>query len=157
MATSWLNLDAEAAAGHWKDVLPKPILDASLRDGHLYALPVNIHGQNWLFYNTKVFADAGVAEPKTWSDVITAGKALRAKGLIALAHGGQSWQDHRLFDAVLAGEGGSDLYLRIIRERCSGRDRRPDVHACRGDLRATPRADGPGHAGAQLERRDQSW
>ena len=108
-----VNLDAEAAAGHWKDVLPKPILDASLRDGHLYALPVNIHGQNWLFYNTKVFADAGIAEPKTWSDVITAGKALQAKGLIALAHGGQSWQDHILFDAVLAGEGGSDLFLRV--------------------------------------------
>ena len=108
-----VNLDAEADAGHWKDVLPKPILDASMRDGHLYALPVNIHGQNWLFYNTKVFADAGVAAPKTWSEVIAVGKALQAKGLIALAQGGQSWQDHILFDAVLAGEGGSDLYLRV--------------------------------------------
>ncbi len=45
------NLDAEASAGHWKAVLPKPILDASVRDGHFYALPVNIHGHNWLFYN----------------------------------------------------------------------------------------------------------
>ena len=31
----------------------------SMRDGHFYAVPVNIHGANWLFYNTKVFADAG--------------------------------------------------------------------------------------------------
>ena len=105
-----VDLDAEADAGHWNDVLPKPILDASVRNGHFYALPVNIHGQNWLFYNTKVLADAGLAVPETWSEMIAVGKALQAKGLIALAHGGQSWQDHLLFDAVLAGEGGSALY-----------------------------------------------
>ena len=107
------DLDAEAAAGKWKDVLPPAITAASMRDGHFYALPVNIHGQNWLFYNTKAFADAGATEPKSWSDVIAAGAKLKAKGLIALAHGGQSWQDHILFDAVLAGEGGSDLFLKV--------------------------------------------
>ncbi|MDE3175456.1 MAG: carbohydrate ABC transporter substrate-binding protein [Pseudomonadota bacterium] len=107
------NLDAEANAGHWKDVLPKAIVEASMRDGHFYALPVNIHGQNWLWYNTKVLADSGVAAPKTWSDIIAAGPKLKAKGYIALAHGGQSWQDHILFDAVLAGEGGSDLYMSV--------------------------------------------
>ena len=107
------NLDAEAAAGKWKDVLPKAILAASTRDGHFYALPVNIHGQNWLWYNTKVFADAGVAEPHSWSDILAAGDKLKAKGYIPFAHGGQPWQDHILFDAVLAGEGGSDLYLQV--------------------------------------------
>ena len=107
------DLDKEAAAGKWKDVLPKAIVDASVRDGHFYALPVNIHGQNWLWYNTKLFADAGVTEPKTWSDVVAAGAKLKAKGVVALAHGGQSWQDHILFDAVLAGEGGSDLFLKV--------------------------------------------
>ena len=107
------DLDKEAAAGKWKDVLPKAILDASMRDGHFYALPVNIHGQNWLWYNTKLFADAGVKEPQSWADVVAAGKALKAKGVIPLAHGGQSWQDHILFDAVLAGEGGSDLYMKV--------------------------------------------
>ena len=107
------NLDAEAAAGKWKDVLPPAILAASERDGHFYALPVNIHGQNWLWYNTKAFADAGASEPKSWADVIAAGAKLKAKGIIPLAHGGQSWQDHILFDAVLAGEGGSDLYMKV--------------------------------------------
>jgi glucose/mannose transport system substrate-binding protein len=107
------NLDDAANAGHWKDLLPKPIVDASMRDGHWYALPVNIHGANWLFYNTKVFADAGIPEPKTWSDVLAAGPKLKAKGIIPFAHGGQAWQDHVLFDAVLAGEGGSDLYLSV--------------------------------------------
>jgi glucose/mannose transport system substrate-binding protein len=107
------DLDKEAAAGKWKDVLPKAIVEASIRDGHFYALPVNIHGQNWLWYNTKLFADAGVAEPKTWGDVVAAGAKLKAKGVVALAHGGQPWQDHILFDAVLAGEGGSELFLKV--------------------------------------------
>jgi glucose/mannose transport system substrate-binding protein len=107
------NLDAAAAAGKWDSILPKAIDEASKRDGHYYALPVNIHGANWLFYNTKVFADAGVPEPKTWSDVLAAGPKLKAKGVIPFAHGGQSWQDHILFDAVLLGEGGSGLYLSV--------------------------------------------
>ncbi len=107
------NLDDAAAAGHWKDILPKPIMEASIRDGHWYALPINIHGSNWVFYNAKVFADAGIPEPKTWSDLLAAGPKLRAKGVIPFAHGGQAWQDHLLFDAVLAGEGGSDLYLGV--------------------------------------------
>jgi glucose/mannose transport system substrate-binding protein len=107
------DLDAEAAAGKWKDVLPPAITAASMRDGHFYALPVNIHGQNWIFYNTKAFADAGATEPKSWADVVAAGAKLKAKGIIPLAHGGQSWQDHILFDAVLAGEGGSDLYMKV--------------------------------------------
>jgi glucose/mannose transport system substrate-binding protein len=106
-------LDDAAAAGKWEAILPKAIVDASKRDGHWYALPINIHGANWLFYNSKVFADAGVPEPKTWSDVLAAGPKLKAKGYIAFAHGGQAWQDHLLFDAVLLGEGGPDLYLKV--------------------------------------------
>ena len=107
------SLDAAAAAGKWDQVLPKPISDAAKRDGHYYALPVNIHGQNWLFYNTKALADAGVEPPKTWDDVLAAGPKLKAKGYIPLAHGGQSWQDHILFDAILIGEGGRDLFFKV--------------------------------------------
>ena len=107
------SLDDAAAAGRWDAILPKAIVDASKRDGHYYALPVNIHGANWLFYNSKVFADAGVPVPKTWSDVLALLPKLKEKGVIPFAHGGQAWQDHLLFDAVLLGEGGSDLYLKV--------------------------------------------
>jgi ABC-type glycerol-3-phosphate transport system substrate-binding protein len=30
------------------------------RDGKFYAVPINIHSQNWLFYNTKIFAEASL-------------------------------------------------------------------------------------------------
>ncbi|MBV1700813.1 MAG: ABC transporter substrate-binding protein [Hyphomicrobiales bacterium] len=107
------NLDAAASAGNWKAVLPKAILNASMRNGHFYALPVNIHGQNWVFFNQKAFAEAGITAPKTWEDVLADGPKLKAKGIIPLAHGGQKWQDKILFDAVLAGDGGAALFRKV--------------------------------------------
>ena len=47
----------------WRDVLPEAIVQATNREGKFYAVPVNIHGQNWLWYNSKVLADAGVEPP----------------------------------------------------------------------------------------------
>jgi glucose/mannose transport system substrate-binding protein len=29
------------------------------RNGHVYAAPVNIHGQNWVFYSNDALAKAG--------------------------------------------------------------------------------------------------
>ncbi|UWU26118.1 ABC transporter substrate-binding protein (plasmid) [Rhizobium sp. CB3060] len=107
------NLDDAAAAGKWRDILPQPIIDASTRGGHVYALPINIHSAGWVWYNAKVFSDAGVEPPKNWSDVVAVAPALEAKGIIPLAHGGQAWQDKLLFDAILAQEGGRELYLGV--------------------------------------------
>src|SRR5690606_30970660 len=56
------DIEQVAQEGKWRDVLPAAITDATTRDGKFYAVPVNIHGINWLWYNKKVFADAGVAE-----------------------------------------------------------------------------------------------
>ena len=60
------DVDKQAQAGKWREIMPKPIVDAVVREGKFYAVPVNIHGQNWMFYNTKIFADAGLAPPKTF-------------------------------------------------------------------------------------------
>jgi multiple sugar transport system substrate-binding protein len=42
-----------------------------------------INDTKFFFYNKKMFADAGVTSvPKTWDDVITAAKAIKAKGIV---------------------------------------------------------------------------
>jgi glucose/mannose transport system substrate-binding protein len=87
------------------------------RNGKFYAIPVNIHGINWLWYNKKDFDQAGLPEPKTWADVEKAGEKLKAQGLIGLAQGGQPWQERTLFNSVLVGEGGTDLYYQIYRDK----------------------------------------
>jgi glucose/mannose transport system substrate-binding protein len=112
------DVTRHAEAGKWREVMPKLIVDAVSRKGKAYAVPVNIHGQNWLFYNTKLFSDAGVEAPKTFPELLAAGEKLRAKGVIPLAFGGQPNWEHNLFRAVLLGHGGADLYRKIY----GGRD-----------------------------------
>lgn len=119
------DLEAIASEGKWRDNLPSVIVDATVRDGKFYAVPVNIHGQNWIWYNTKVLADAGVEPPASFADIVASGPALADAGVIPLALGGQSWQEGLTFNAVLLAEGGVDLYMSVIAEN--------DVEAIRSD------------------------
>jgi glucose/mannose transport system substrate-binding protein len=111
------DVQRHAEAGKWREVMPKLIVDAVTRKGKAYAVPVNIHGQNWLFYNTKIFADAGVEAPKTFPELLAAGEKIRAKGLIPLAFSGQPNWEHNLYRAVLLGHGGAELYRKVYGAR----------------------------------------
>lgn len=44
-----LLADVDAEAQNWNAILPASFVQAVTRNGHAYAVPVNIHGQNWLF------------------------------------------------------------------------------------------------------------
>ena len=57
------NLDGVADEGKWKSFLPPAFVDAVSRDGHFYAAPVNVHGQNWMFWSKGVLDKAGIAAP----------------------------------------------------------------------------------------------
>jgi glucose/mannose transport system substrate-binding protein len=111
------DVDAMAKAGKWREIMPKPIVEAVVRDGKFYAVPVNIHGQNWLFYNTKIFADNGLQPPKTFPELIETGEKLKAKGIIPIALGGQPTWEHNLFRAVIVGNGGADMFRKLYGER----------------------------------------
>jgi glucose/mannose transport system substrate-binding protein len=111
------DVDALAKAGKWREIMPKPIVDASVREDKFFAVPVNIHGQNWMFYNTKIFADAGLEPPKTFPELIEDGEKLKAKGIIPIALGGQPTWEHNLFRAVLVGHGGADMFRKFYGSR----------------------------------------
>jgi glucose/mannose transport system substrate-binding protein len=124
------NLDDLAAAGHWQDVLPEAIIGAITRDGGVYAVPVNIHGQNWLWYNTKAFADAGLEPPATYDELVAVGPQLRDAGVIPLAQVGQPWQERLMFNAILLEQAGPGIYRKVL----SGED--PDAVRSDGFRRA---------------------
>jgi glucose/mannose transport system substrate-binding protein len=105
-----------AEANKWKDILPKAIAEASSRGGQFYAVPVNIHGQNWLWYNVEVLKKAGVEPPKTFADILAAAPKLKQAGVIPFAHGAQPWQDAILFIAVLIADGGKDVFQKVYGE-----------------------------------------
>lgn len=110
-------LDEVAVQGRWAEVLPPLLLDALRVDGHVYAAPLSVHMPVWLWSSKAALAKAGVkAEPRTMDELFAALDKLQAAGLVALAHGGQPWQDLNLFTAVLANQGGRELYLAVLRD-----------------------------------------
>ncbi|MEU7606149.1 extracellular solute-binding protein [Streptomyces sp. NPDC040724] len=58
----------------------QPLADAGSIGNTLYGLPF-VASSRLLFYNQALFAKAGAKEPKTWSDLKTAAKALKDKGV----------------------------------------------------------------------------
>ena len=45
--------------------------------------------------------ELGLAEPTTWEELVAALDAIQEAGYVAVAHGGQAWQDATIFDAVV--------------------------------------------------------
>jgi glucose/mannose transport system substrate-binding protein len=141
------DVDDLAKAGKWREIMPKPIVEAVVREGKFYAVPVNIHGQNWLFYNQKIFADAGLEPPRTWPELVAIGDKLKTNGVIPLAFGGQPTWERNLFSAALVGHGGAELFRQVYGERDQEAVRGPkfrDVAELYGKLRALVDPGSPG-------------
>jgi glucose/mannose transport system substrate-binding protein len=110
------DVDALAAAGNWRKIMPQPIIDAVTRNGKFYAVPVNIHAQNWLWYNRAVFEKAGATEPKTVDELFTALDKVKATGVIPLAFSGTKTWERGLFNSILAATD-RDLYVNVYTKR----------------------------------------
>ncbi len=104
------NLNAVAAKEGWDKVVPEALQKFAKHDGKWISAPVNVHSTNWVWANKKVLDNLGIAQPKTWDEFVAAMKKVKASGLVALAHGGQPWQEATMFDGVAMSAGGSDFY-----------------------------------------------
>ncbi|MDB5518313.1 MAG: sugar transporter substrate-binding protein [Tardiphaga sp.] len=111
------DVDQLATEQKWKSMMPEAIVNATTRNGKMFAVPVNIHGQNWLWMSKAALGKAGAAEPTNWDDVFPVLDKLKAAGLIPLAFGGQKVWERNLFNAVLVGKGGNALWARIYGKR----------------------------------------
>jgi glucose/mannose transport system substrate-binding protein len=112
------SLDDLAAQQGWKDALPPTFYAAIQHDGHIWAAPINDHGQNWIWYSKPVFAQAGItAEPKSWDELFADLDKIKAAGLIPVAVGGQPWELTLMFNSILLSAGGRDLYYKVWKDR----------------------------------------
>jgi glucose/mannose transport system substrate-binding protein len=104
-STGLLDTDAlkdVAKDEKWDSLLSKKVSDTVKYEGNYVAVPVNIHRVNWLWINPEVFKKAGIAKaPTTLEEFYAAGDKLKAAGFIALAHGGQPWQDSTVYEDVV--------------------------------------------------------
>jgi glucose/mannose transport system substrate-binding protein len=119
------DLEAVATAGKWRDFLPQTLVDATNREGKFYAVPINVHGENWLFYNKPLFEELGAPAPDSWENFFAAADKLKAAGKVPLALGGQPWQERLTFNNVLTSIGGGEIMVKAYGEQ--------DIEAIRSD------------------------
>lgn len=111
------NLDDLAAREGWDKSVPAQVQKFSRHQGHWIAAPVNIHSTNWIWANRQVLERAGVAgEPASFDEFIAAAEKVRQAGFVAIAHGGQPWQEAIVFDSVALSTGGAGYYRRAFIE-----------------------------------------
>ena len=104
------NLNSVAAEEGWDAVVPEALQAFAKYDGNWISAPVNVHSTNWVWANKSVLDAAGVAVPTTWDEFVAAMEAVEASGKVALAHGGQAWQEATIFDGIALSVGGVDFY-----------------------------------------------
>jgi glucose/mannose transport system substrate-binding protein len=81
------SLESLAADGSWKAAIPPALLEVVTFEGTIYAVPVNVHRINCLFYNKKVFDDLGLTPPSTIEAFVEVAEVIRAAGITPLALG----------------------------------------------------------------------
>jgi glucose/mannose transport system substrate-binding protein len=111
------DLNALAAKEGWDKTVPAALQKFSKFNGKWIAAPVNMHSTNWVWANKEVLAKAGVtAEPKSFDEFIAAAEKVQKAGFVAIAHGGQPWQEATIFDGVVLATGGVDYYRKAFIE-----------------------------------------
>ena len=99
---------------NWQKVIPQVLLEQVSVDGKIVAIPMTLHGANWLWANKKVFDQTGNPIPANWQEFLDIAPKLQKDGYIPLALGEQSWQLRLLFNNVLLSVGGSALYEEVM-------------------------------------------
>ncbi len=110
------DISSVAEANGWSEVLPSSIANHMKCEGKWCAAPVNVHRIDWIWANADVLGSVGVGMPRTWDEFNDTAEKLKAKGIIPLAHGGQSWQDATVFEAVALGIGGANFFQKAFVE-----------------------------------------
>ena len=111
------SVEEIAAEQNWDEVIPTTLQPIMQFEGEYVAVPLNIHRINWVYYNPTVLADLGFDEyPSNWDEFNAAMEAAQEAGIIPVVHGKRPWQDLTLYESVLIGFGGVDLFNRAFVE-----------------------------------------
>ena len=110
-------------------VIAKSVADsATLYNGQRYLVPFNYHYAG-MFYNTKVFADAGITNlPETWDEFLALCDTLQQQGITPIALGSKArWPAQFWFDYLVAGTAGPAYRGRLMDGSASYAD--PEVQS----------------------------
>lgn len=93
------------------DVVVPEVIDDVTADGHLYAMPVNIHRENALFYNKEIFSRYDLAPPTTLAEFWSVCDTLKKHGVTPVATSYQGWILRIMFNSLAMGSMGSQKFV----------------------------------------------
>lgn len=122
-------LDFLFASEGWRSVFPPDVLELVTHSGRLYAVPVDIHRTNTLFFNRRTLARQGLAPPATLQDLHLVAATLRARGIVPFSIGYKDpWTLTMLaFENVMVAVAGGDYYRDFFSGKRSADD--PELYA----------------------------
>lgn len=99
----------------WSKVFPPSVLDQVTSNGQQYAVPVDMHRTNVLWYNQKIFNKYNLSPPATMNDFFKVAKVLSENGVIPLSFGDKAgWEPVILLENVILAELGPNGYMGLF-------------------------------------------
>lgn len=133
------DLSSVANKENWKSFIrPPAIFSPCEHDGGVYCVPVNLHSEQWIWVNRKIYQEVGVEEPHTWASFLETAPKIKKAGYIPLALGGQAWQEFLLFRDMLLGMAGKEVWYQIWKDKnadVAAGDKVHEVFKTMGELR----------------------
>ena len=115
------DLNSVATKEGWDKTVPVALQQFAKFNGKWISAPVNVHSTNWVWANKAVLDKAGVTTmPTNFDEFMAAADKVQKAGFVALAHGGQAWQEATIFDGVVLSTGGIDFYKKAFIEKDKG-------------------------------------
>jgi glucose/mannose transport system substrate-binding protein len=111
-------LDDLYAELKYASAIPKPLANAVTIGGHPYVVPLNMHIQNILYYNQKLFTELGLQPPTTFDELLAAAKAIKVARpkMSPLALGTkEKWEAAFVLDSLLLELGGPEYYVKLYK------------------------------------------
>ncbi len=109
------SIDDIATADHWRDVLPPFVTESISYKGKIYIAPVSMTVTDWVYSNKALLAKAGIASlPTSYGDDFFADlDKLKAAGITPIGMGGTPTVYRWVFESVMVGLGGRDLWVAV--------------------------------------------
>ncbi|MBL1087129.1 carbohydrate ABC transporter substrate-binding protein [Streptomyces actinomycinicus] len=92
-------------------------------DGKQYGVYYKAANKSLIWYNTKVFENAGAKEPKTWQDLLTASQAVYDSGVTPFSvAGADGWPLTDWFENVYLSQAGPEKYDQLAQHKIKWTD-----------------------------------
>lgn len=111
-------LDDFYSATGYGSKIPKPLLNAVTINGHPYSVPLNMHLENILYYDKKLFDELSLNAPTGYDELIATCDAIKEARpeMDCLAVGSKdNWSDVFVLDTIMLELGGPEYYVQFFK------------------------------------------